>query len=137
MSARRQARATKADAAVTTVGGIPRCLALGRCLEVWAASSVIGVDGADHRHVTVIGSARWRYVAARRWWVQQAGIRDKDSWAKLPGGSTWSVDVLVDADARLERIGCTRAHLPALAEEANELHRRALLDGDPRKDMDL
>lgn len=136
MSARRQARASKSEAAVVAVGGVPRCLVLGPCLEVWAAVGVIG-DGRPPpgRDVAVIGSARWRYADVRRWWVAQTGMDEHKSWQTLPAGRAWSVEDADgngrDADARLRSIGCTRHDLPMLAEEAQELHRRATRE-DPR-----
>jgi hypothetical protein len=141
VSARRQARATKAESAVVTVGGVPRCLALGPCLEVWAAVGVVGIDGRPRssRDVAVICSARWRYSAVRRWWVAQTGMDERKSWQTLPAGRAWSIEAADsngrsrDTDARLRAIGCTRHDLPTLADEAQELHSRAAPD-DPRHD---
>ena len=137
MSARRQARATKAEAKVSTVGGVPRCLALGPCLEVWVAQGVTGLDGRplSARDVAVLGSARWRYSTARRHWVTESGVEMRKSWQTLPARRPWSVDDSeADGFARLAALGCTRADLPSLAAEAEALHREATRN-DPREEM--
>lgn len=142
MSARRQARGTRTETAIATVGGAPRCLRLGPCLEVWAAVGVTSLDGVPRsgRDVVVIASARWRYSTARRWWVQESGMDERKSWKTLPAGRAWSAQDADatgdgrDVDARLNSIGCTRRDLPTLAEEAQELHARATLD-DPRRGL--
>ena len=137
MSARRQARATKAEAKVSTVGGVPRCLALGPCVEVWAAQGVTGLDGQPRtsRHVSVILSARWRYSTARRWWVTDSGVDERQSWQMVPGRRPWSTaDSEADTLARLASIGCTMRDLDDLAAEADDLHRQAT-NTDPREDL--
>ncbi|MER6973565.1 hypothetical protein ABT304_21050 [Nocardioides sp. NPDC000445] len=136
MSARRQARAAQTATAVQTLGGIPRCLAIGPCLEVWADGDVIDI-GEDFavsitRDVAVLGGARRRYGSARRHWVEGSGMDPRKSWAILPARRAWSITETNETAARLRAIGCTLADLPALADEADELHRRATLD-DSRK----
>lgn len=128
MSARRQARAAQTATAVQTLGGIPRCLALGPCVEVWAPADLVDA----WPHVAAIVSARRRFGIARRQWVEESGMDPGKSWALLPGGRVWSTATAANSSARLRAIGCNRSDLSALAEEADELHSRAELD-DPRK----
>ena len=107
--------------------GVPACLQVGPCIEVWAA---FGVERPDV-------SAFRRFRDVREWWLDQAGVTDANRRAELfPSCIPWCVEFLsyrgqakrvgrpvVDIVAdRLARAGCTVADLPALADEAQRLH---------------
>jgi hypothetical protein len=96
MTARRQARARDVAAVATTVGGVPRALAVGRCIEVWAE---------DPDAVNAPYAAMRRFSTARRWWLEQAGVESVAEGCQLvPLGSPWSVEFLTYR-GQAERIG--------------------------------
>lgn len=128
MSARRQARGRAADLS-GSADGLPRVLALGRCVEVWQArpGDVIGGYG--------------RFSAVRLWWLRTEGVRDgATQWRLIPSEAPWSIDdstILGRDEAwiaeRLAGAGCTRADLPKLQREARQLHARTLTREPTRK----
>lgn len=130
MSARRQARARNTPEAVRTVGGLPRCLVIGRCVEVWGLPD-------DPNLTTVYAGmrARTRFRTVRAWWLRGAGIGDKEGWQLIPAGAAWSVETSPNVTERLARAEATLADLSALREEADVLLARANNDDDPRAQL--
>lgn len=140
MSERRQARVRSLPAAVTEPGGVPRCLKVGRCIEVWDVPGV-GIARLN---------ARWRFSGVRRWWFDLNGITAlADQLEAVALGAPWSVDYLTYRGQservgrstaaivaeRLGAAGCTVDDLPTLAAEADELYALACLETDYRKAM--
>jgi hypothetical protein len=127
MTRRRAAKARVGAPSARVGNGVPACLQVGPCIEVWAA---FGVERLDL-------SAWRRFRDVREWWLDQAGVTDRKRRAELfPSCIPWSVKFLsyrgqaervgrpaedIVAD-RLARAGCTVADLPALADEAQRLH---------------
>lgn len=124
MSVRRQARAALTPATVPTVEGaqgqVPRCLAVGCWVEVWAPVDPLEVDPGR--------AARRRFTVARRWWLLEAAV-PRTEWVRvLPlAGPPWSSAYLLDDDQparvarRLEGTGCTVDDLPVVRLEAELL----------------
>lgn len=108
-------------------GGIPAALALGRCIEVWGSHD----DSENGSSIHMSAFSRWDRV--RRWWLETNGITDTAEQCRLvPFGSPWSIDYL-NVEGRgdwfLEKfraIGATPADVPALREQAMELHEQAV-----------
>ncbi len=117
MSARREARARHTAALVTGVGGVPRSLLIGRCIEVWA----------DQDAAKPPASAMRRFSAARAWWLSLAGIPTSEAAKLIPSGAPWSVEYLTNLDRaagvveRLSRAGASAHDLSALRQEAGHL----------------
>lgn len=122
MSERRQARA-RVKVALATSDGVPRCLVIGRLIEVWGLP-----DLADVQSIRAASHARQRFGTVRRWWLQTSGIEDQKGWKVIPAGAAWSLEYLTahgkaaDATARLARADCTVSDLPDLAADAARLH---------------
>jgi hypothetical protein len=109
MSARRQARAP----AAVTAGGVPRALAVGKCIEVWAA------PGSHFPHWSAIR----RYDAARRAWLEMAGIEDRESWRLISDHAPWSAEYVGPqrAQERLAGADTSIRDVPRLRREADRL----------------
>ena len=107
--------------------GVPACLQVGPCIEVWA------VAGAERPDL----SAFRRFREVREWWLDQAGVTDRKRRAELfTSCIPWSVKYL-SYRGQAERVGravadivadrlaeatCTVADLPTLADEVQRLH---------------
>jgi hypothetical protein len=91
---------------------VPPELALGACIEVWAA------DGRS------VFDAWRRHSRARHRWAQGSRMSTADLCRRVPAGAPWSVDFLLAhggrdrLQQRLERAGVTLADLSALQEAA-------------------
>lgn len=136
MSARRQARA-RVPAALETVGGVPRCLAIGRCIEVWGAPEIY----PDVQSIPAIAQTRRRFSIVRKWWLSGAGIESNRGWEVVPGGSAWSASHLIasgrgrDAHARLAAAKSSIDDLDVLKTEAQQLFTAAYAATDNRKEV--
>lgn len=134
MSTRRQARST-VDALEVT-GGVPKCLAVGPCIEVWGS----GAESIDLMQIRTRSYVKSRYRTCRTWWLEQQGISDKEGWQLLPGSRAWSSHHVTgagrreDIRRRLASIGCTTKDLPRLAKDAERLLMKATEteDEEPR-----
>lgn len=135
MSARRQARARDVSPAVSSVGGVPRSLLIGACIEVWGADS----SGAGFSPPGF--SARRRFGAVRLWWLDQLGLEPgREAFKTIPpAGAPWSMEYLIYrgvedlASERLARAGCTLHDVPDLRHEATQLHNSAASAVNPTK----
>ena len=119
MTARRAARARSSlPGMVNGAGGVPRCLLVGRCIEVWADD-----PGAEGSHVSAVR----RFNRARDYWFELADVPRAERHRLTPGGAPWSAAYLIgqgrsEVAARyLSRAGATVADLAALRREAGEL----------------
>lgn len=104
VSARRSARARSLTDLTVTRGGVPACLSLGPCVEVWA----------DPRSTSPQISAWRRFGTARTWWLNTAGATRSEGYHLIPIYAPWSVD--------------GRTELPNLASlttQASKLHHQA------------
>jgi len=130
VSARRQARATLTPATVPTVEGaqgvVPRCLAVGCWVEVWAPADPLDADPGR--------AARRRFTEARRWWLLEAAVPRTEWVHVLPlAGPPWSSAYLLDInqparlEQRLDATGCTVDDLPVIRLEVEQLVEAALL----------
>jgi hypothetical protein len=113
VSARRQARGHDPIGGVVSAGGVPRALAVGKCIEVWSA-----VD-SHFPH----WSAMRRYSAARQAWLEVAGIADQESWQFIADGAPWSVEYIGPqrAQERLAGVDVNIRDVPRLRSEAQRL----------------
>ncbi|WGY04327.1 hypothetical protein QI633_11275 [Nocardioides sp. QY071] len=122
MSERRRARA-RTEHALTVSGGLPACLVIGRCIEVWVG----GHTPTDPLLIRTQHEVRRRFGIVRSWWLEQQGIPGRDGWSIIPSGHTWSADFLIEqgrrqwVDEYLARAGCKLSDVPALASDANRL----------------
>lgn len=120
MSARRQARARDVAEILTDSGGAPRCLKIGRCIEVWADSEdALDLDSRG-LSLTHASSAMRRFSDVREWWLHRVGIPDRESWQTIPGGAPWSAHYVsrtyggaqkARADAVLAQLGDLRTEV--------------------------
>ena len=104
-------------------GAVPRCLLIGRCIEVWSA------DGGS----TDFSSAMRRFSTVRRYVLDRLKVTTvTEQCQAVPLGSPWSADFLISrerqgrsSEARvtehLARAGCTVHDLPRLRDDAEAL----------------
>jgi len=109
----------------TGTQGVPHCLAIGRCIEVWSK------DGGS----TDPFSTFRRFSTARDYFLRSRDITDHEGQTLIPFSSPWSVEYLTyrghaervgksvaDIVAeRLGRAGCTITDLPWLRYQAEAL----------------
>jgi hypothetical protein len=85
MTRRREAKARVGAPSARVSNGVPACLKIGPCIEVWAA---LGVERPNL-------SAWRRFRDAREWWLDQAGVTDSRRRAELfPRCIPWCVEYL-------------------------------------------
>lgn len=96
-----------------SAGNLPRVIAVGKCIEVWADD-----PGAPD---ALLSTYRRYSIAAHTWWTENR------TTGCLRGGGPWSLtEEPGRVSQRLRRAGCTKRDVPALRAEADALFAAAI-----------